>query len=224
MCGRFTLTAPGKVAEQFHVRKKIDLSPRYNIAPGQQVAAVRTKGLMQNELVLMRWGLIPSRVREEKIGYRLINARAETVLEKPSFRAAIDRRRCLLPADGFYEWKQIPGRKMKQPYFIRLKNRRLFAIAGLWETWRDPESGRLIQTCTIVTTAANTMLAGLHDRMPAIIDSGRYGLWLDLNKPGHMVRDLLKPYDPYKMTAHPVSGMCNDPKNDAPGCVRKVGG
>ncbi len=224
MCGRFALTMPSKkVMAQFNIKgEEINLIPRYNIAPSQQVAVVRAKGVMRSELVMMRWGLIPYWAKEEKVGYKMINARGETIDEKPSFRGPFKKRRCLIPADGFYEWAPIPGEKMKQPYFIQLKGKHLFAFAGLWEAWENPATGKVIESCTIITTEANTLLAKIHDRMPAIIRPEQYGLWLAPQDKGSGIKQLLRPYDPFKMTAYPVSGMCNNPKYDAPGCIKKI--
>ena len=172
---------------------------------------------------MMRLGLIPFWAREEKVGYKMINARGETIDEKPSFRGPFKKRRCLIPADGFYEWALIPGEKMKQPYFIRMKNKDLFAFAGLWEEWEDPAGGKKIETCTIITTEANKLLARIHDRMPVIIKPEQYGLWLASHSDPTTLKNMfVKPFDPFKMTAYPVSGMCNNPKHDAPGCIKKV--
>ncbi len=223
MCGRFAMTLPSKkVMAQFNIKEEVDLAPRYNIAPTQQVAVVRSRELMRNELVMMRWGLIPYWAKDKKIGYKMINARGETIEEKPTFRSLFKKSRCLIPADGFYEWKEIPGEKIKQPYFIQLKGEHLFAFAGLWSSWQDPASGETIDTCTIITTAANKLLAKIHDRMPVIIQQEQYGLWLATEDRGSGAKQQIKPYDPFKMTCHPVSGMCNNPKYDTPACIKRA--
>ena len=150
---------------------------------------------------------------------KLINARAETVREKPSFRDAFKSRRCLIPATGFYEWKH-EGR-MKQPYFIKMKNGGLFAMAGLWESWQSPE-GKSIESCAIITTDANGIVGKIHDRMPVIIPNQSYGLWLSSTGNNQSIQEFLKPYSPFKMTAYPVSGMINNAKNEGEGCIKKI--
>jgi len=155
------------------------------------------------EAVLLRWGLIPYWAKDEKFGYHTINARAETVDRKPAFRSAFKRRRCLIPATGFYEWKKL--NRHKQPYHIRVKDRELFAFAGLWEHWRSPE-GKAIESCTIIVTDANEVLKSIHDRMPVILDPGDYDTWLDPdNRDVDRLRSLLRPYPPNRMEFWPVS-------------------
>ena len=184
MCGRFLLHAPVEVLQRaFGFAERPNLQPRYNIAPTQTVAIVRRKDDGGGrELALVRWGLIPSWAKDASIGGRLINARAETVAEKPAFRGAFRRRRALVPADGFYEWRKREGDRPKQPLLIRRRDGQPFALAGLWEHWRGPEGE--VQTCTIVTTAANVVLAPIHDRMPVILDPASYDRWLDPAQPG----------------------------------------
>ena len=204
-----------------------NLRPRYNVAPSQNVAAVRA-GEDGRRLLMLRWGLIPAWAKEPSIGYKLINARAETAASKPSFRAAFASGRCVIPVDGFYEWKKEGS--TKQPYRIRMKDEGLFAFAGLWERWKvreglkltgnlsDRRPGDEIETCTILTTEANEALAPIHPRMPAILDPDAIDPWLG----GETVP--LGPYLSAKMAAHPVSTVVNSPKNDEPRCVEAIDG
>lgn len=220
MCGRFTLAVPAEqVASQFQLPQVPELAPRYNIAPTQQVAAVRA-GDAGRELAMLRWGLIPSWAKDASIGAKLINARSETAAEKPSFRSAMRQRRCLIPADGFYEWQAQAGGK--QPFHITLADGRPFALAGLWEHWKSPD-GTWLQSCTILTTAANELMRPLHDRMPVILHPEQYGLWLDpgLHDVGPL-QELLVPYPAAEMAARPVSKAVNRVANDEPGLVAPV--
>src|SRR3990170_4108942 len=192
MCGRFTLTTNlGAIAKRFGVSRFLEeVGPRYNIAPTQAVIVVndnRTRHLTQ-----MQWGLIPSWAKDPAIGNRMINARAETVATKPAFRVALRKRRCLIPADGFYEWRQ-QGRR-KQPVYIALKTREPFSFAGLWETWTSPD-GQEIKTCTIITTEANDLLKPIHDRMPVILTREAEAVWLDpTSQDSARLLPLLRPY------------------------------
>jgi putative SOS response-associated peptidase YedK len=220
MCGRFTLSLdPADLAAafpEFNFPQK--LAPRYNIAPTQPVLALPNDGSRRADFFL--WGLIPSWAKDPSIGSRLINARAETLAEKPSFRAAFKYRRCLIFADGFYEWQPLPGQKAKQPYFIRLKSGRPFAFAGLWELWNSPDGGQL-PSCTIITTTPNELMAGLHNRMPVILRPDDYAQWLDpAPLPTRSLLPLLQPYPAEEMTAHPVSPLVNNPANDRPECTQ----
>jgi putative SOS response-associated peptidase YedK len=219
VCGRFTLFEPDRVlAREFGVSGFPPQSPRYNIAPSQPVAAVRAiPAGSGRELVLLRWGLIPSWAKDPGIGNRLINARAETAPEKPSFRNAFKRRRCLVPADGFYEWQRQERRK--QPHYVRMRDGRLFAFAGLWDRWESPD-GDVVETCTILTTAGNAVLAPIHDRMPVILPPGEYARWLDpsLQEPDSLA-SLLVPFPPEEMIAFPVSPRVNAPTLDDEGCI-----
>ena len=219
MCGRFTLFEPDKVlAKEFGVSDFPPRSPRYNIAPSQPVAAIRAAPAGRGrELALLRWGLIPSWSKDPAIGNRLINARAETVRDKPSFRNAFKRHRCLIPANGFYEWQRLE--RGKQPYFVRMRNERLFAFAGLWDRWEGPEEGA-IETCTILTTAANAVLAPIHDRMPVILPSTEYDRWLNPSlKDPDSLAFLLIPFPPEGMLAYPVNSRVNTPSTDDKGCI-----
>lgn len=217
MCGRFTQTVKAKQVErEFGVKisgEKI-LAPRYNIAPAQEIAAVRTTGAGK-ELSSLKWGLVPSWAKDVSIGNKMINARAETLSEKPSFREAFRRRRCIIPASGFYEWqKQSSG--AKQPFYFYLKERQVFGFAGLWEEFLDREIGLLLESCMIITTEANEVLKAVHDRMPVILHRDNYDQWLD-DKEADVSRlqKLLAPYPSEEMESHPVSRAVNSPASDA---------
>ncbi|MCB2181318.1 MAG: SOS response-associated peptidase [Desulfobulbaceae bacterium] len=219
MCGRFALeTTAEQLSLFFNLRKKVTLAPRYNIAPSQPIPIIRE--IDGRKFSMVRWGLIPHWAKDSKIGYKLINARAETVAEKPSFRDAFKSRRCLIPTTGFYEWK-TEG-KSKRPYFIKMKNGALFAMAGIWESWRNPDDGKIIESCAIITTEANGIVGKIHDRMPVIIPQESSGLWLSSSRDGERFRAYMQPYSPFKMTSYQVSGMVSDPKNEGPGCMRKI--
>jgi putative SOS response-associated peptidase YedK len=218
MCGRFTLrTNPQQLALVFSCEISADLLPNYNVAPTQQVAALRS-GAAGREFTLLRWGLIPSWAKDRSIGNRMINARAETVAEKPAFRSAFRARRCLILADGYFEWKKTGN--TKQPFHIRMHDDAPFAMAGLWESWRDPQQSETIETCTIITTEANELTAPIHNRMPAILPSGDYTTWLDPQQSGSQVLlPLLRPFDSKEMVAQPVSTWVNTPKHNDPQCI-----
>jgi len=213
MCGRFTLTIDiNTVAKAFHVAPTVQATARYNIAPTQEVVTVMRNGAAH--LDLLRWGLIPSWAKEESIGSKMINARAETLAEKPSFKGLLRSKRCLVVADGFYEWKQEHGGKV--PMYITMKDHEPFAFAGLWDTWKSPE-GEQIRTCTIITTNPNDVVLPIHNRMPAILTPEAREEWLD---PGlqddHVLLHLLSPYPSDAMIARPVSRLVNNPRNDSP--------
>jgi putative SOS response-associated peptidase YedK len=219
MCGRFTMTVdPAQLRDAFpwlDIRE--DWSPRYNIAPTQPVAVVPNRG--DNRLDFFLWGLIPSWAKDPSIGNRLINARAETLAEKASFRNAYRRRRCLVLADGFFEWKKEADTKRKQPMYIRLKTGEPFGFAGLWEIWNSPD-GSQIFSCTIITTEPNELVSEIHNRMPVILKRADYSSWLNpTEKPPQDLQDLLTPYPSGELEAYPVSTMVNSPANDDPGCV-----
>ncbi|MDH3284290.1 MAG: SOS response-associated peptidase [Acidobacteriota bacterium] len=225
MCGRFTLTSPASVlASLFEIEPPAGLAPRYNIAPSQDVLAVRRTDEEQGrEAALVRWGLIPGWAKDPSIGNRLINARSETAAEKPSFRAAMRRRRCLIPADGFYEWAALEG-SAKRPYLIRLSSGEPFALAGLWERWQ-PDDAEPVESCTILTTTANESLARLHGRMPVIIEPAEYDRWLlARGRDGPLPSDLLVPFPADRMTFHEVSRVVNSPRNDDPSCIEPIDG
>jgi putative SOS response-associated peptidase YedK len=221
MCGRFALFAAGdEIAERFQVAEAPLFSPRYNIAPTQTVAAVRATSAGRS-LSYLRWGLIPSWSADPKIGYKLLNARSETVAEKPSFRAAFKQRRCLIPASGFYEWQKGEGRS-KQPFFIRPRDSDLFSFAGLWEKWNDPK-GETVETCTILTTTANEVMRPLHDRMPVILDDGGNALWLDPSASVDALRALFVPFASDRIEAFPVNPWVSNARNQGPRCLEPAG-
>lgn len=212
MCGRFTLTIDiNRVAQRFGVAPSIQVPPRYNVAPTQNVVTVMHNGTAH--LDLLRWGLIPSWAKDESVGSRMINARAETLAEKPSFKRLLHARRCLVVADGFYEWKQEQGGKT--PMYITLKDQEPFAFAGLWDTWKNPE-GQQVRTCTIITTVPNELMASIHNRMPAILPQQALEEWLDPEqRDDQALLSLLKPYPTDEMAARPVSRKVNNPKYDS---------
>lgn len=219
MCGRFTLFQPAEtLAAVFQLAEVPSLEPRYNIAPTQLVPTVLCTPKRQFQL--LRWGLIPSWAKDPAMGARLINARAETAGEKPSFRSAFRHRRCLVIADGFYEWQR--QERKKQPFYFRLPDGRPFAFAGLWEHWEAPD-GEAIESCTILTTEANELLCPIHDRMPVILDPKDYDLWLDptVQKP-EPLKQLLRPYPPEAMTSYAVSTQVNNPANNSVECINSL--
>ena len=219
MCGRFTLTVdPADLREAFPgLTFPENMVPRYNVAPSQPVAAVANNG--KNAVEFFKWGLVPGWAKDVSIGNRMINARAESLAEKPSFRTAYKRRRCLVLADGFYEWQLTPGSKAKTPMFIKLKSGEPFAFAGLWEAWHLDQADALL-SCTIITTTPNALMEKIHNRMPVILKPEAYPVWLD---PSEQTPDkldkLLKPYPASQMAAFAVSRLVNDPKNDSPDCI-----
>lgn len=222
MCGRFALfDSAASLAEAFGLADVPSLPPRYNIAPTQAVAAVRipSEGVGR-ALALLRWGLIPSWAKDPSLGDRMINARAETAAGKPAFRSAIRRRRCLVPASGFYEWKRTNGRK--QPYYIRRPDGKPFAFAGLWESWEGPGQAA-VESCTILTTSANELLLPIHDRMPVIVSPADYDLWLspEVRDPEELAR-LFRPCPPEEVTAFPVGTAVNNPKTDSPQLIEPL--
>ncbi len=215
MCGRYTLSTPaGRLAEEFQLDDgAVELTPSYNVAPTQQVAAVLEEN-GKRRLEMLRWGLVPSWADDPEIGARMINARSETAPEKPSFRRAFLGRRCLIAADGFYEWKREPGGK--QPYYFRMEDGRPFAFAGLWESWeKDGE----LRSCAILTTRANSVLEGIHDRMPVILPSGAYDAWLDPDADKEQLIDLMIPYPGDDLQTYPVSRFVNSPYNNDERCI-----
>ena len=216
MCGRFTVTAtPSMIASHFGLDESIEFPPNYNITPSQQIPVVR---LMEGKrfLSLMRWGLIPHWAKDEKIGYKMINARAETAFEKPAFRAAAKSRRCLIPASGFYEWKK--SGKLKQPYFVTVRGQYVFSFAGLWEIWHKSEED-VVVSCSVLTTDANELMAPIHNRMPAIIAPGNYDKWMFAEVGKDVLTSLLQPFSTDQMDAYPVSQAVNNPKNNTPECI-----
>ena len=223
MCGRYRLTAKERyLRDHFGLDEDPSWTPRWNIAPTQLVPIVRRKGQASGRSFdLVRWGLITSWAKDRSIAAKTINAMSETAAEKPAFRDALRLRRCLVPADSFYEWKSSDG-KQKQPFSICMANDSLFAFAGLWERWSD-SSGEILETCTILTTKPNAIVADVHDRMPVILKPNHYNLWLDskVNNPSFLV-DCLKPFDPALMRKYPVSTRVNRPENDGQSCAQEV--
>jgi putative SOS response-associated peptidase YedK len=221
MCGRFTRTAEiPEIAVQFGVKEVAsDLGPSYNIAPTQDIAVIISEG--ERQLVQVRWGLIPSWADDPKIGNKLINARAETLVEKPSFKNAFRKRRCLIVADGFYEWQKSGA--TKKPIYIRLKSGRPFGFAGLYETWISPD-GEEVTTCTIITTEPNELMKPIHNRMPVIIPKDKEDIWLHTDSYEEELVELLKPYPANLMEAYEVSRMVNSPGNNSPECIEPAKG
>ena len=217
MCGRFLLSkSPEEIARWFVTRNATPNSqPHYNIAPTHDVLAVRfNPETKERTLDALRWGLVPYWAKDVKIGYSLINAKAETVAEKPAFREAFKSRRCLITADGFYEWKKLDA-KAKQPYAITMKDRSLFGFAGLWERWKDKASGEVVRSCTIITTTPNEVCAPIHDRMPVILDPTNYGKWIGEEECDPMrLLMMLKPYPAEAMMAYPVDPKVGNVKHD----------
>jgi putative SOS response-associated peptidase YedK len=214
MCGRYTLTTPYQMLKELFELGDIpaEVGPRFNIAPTQQVAAIPNEPARR--LALFRWGLVPFWAKDPKIGSQMINARAETVAEKPAFRNALRKRRCLILADGFYEWRKEGARKT--PTYIRLSSHRPFAFAGLWESWKAPDGSSLL-SCAIITTSANELMKPIHDRMPVILPPERQSVWLDpAEQDASLLTSLLAPFDSSRMEAYPVSTRVNSPANDAP--------
>lgn len=220
MCGRFTLHFPVELlAEIFGLPNLPGLVPRYNIAPTQPAAVVRNSGVTR-KLDLLRWGLVPSWAKDISIGSRMINARSESLPDKPSFRNAVRFRRCIVPASGFFEWK--PEGSHKVPYYIRLSDGAPMGLAGIWEAWKTPEDTSL-ETFTILTTSANPLITPIHDRMPVILHPDAFDLWLDkdVNNP-EQLRSLYPPYPADLMTIYPISTLVNSPRNDNPACIEPI--
>lgn len=237
MCARYTLKSTADVLQQeFELPELPELPPRYNIAPTQAVLAIRESDAGVREATFLHWGLIPSWAKDPGIGTKLINARSETLLEKPSYRVAFKRRRCLIPADGFFEWheeSEFPetdlfgevtksGKTYKQPMWFHRKDERPFAFAGLWEYWETAEGGP-IESCTIITTTANELLAQYHDRMPVILHREDYSAWLrksDENANGLV--SLLAPFPAEEMTAYDVTRKMSNPRYDFEDCIEPL--
>lgn len=246
MCGRFSLSTPLAVIQGAFPwlvvpdqladpgvepgAGSFGMSARFNIAPGQTVAvAADVANSGQARLEHFQWGLVPSWAKDVKIGYKMINARAETVAEKPSFRRAFTRRRCLVLADGFYEWKKHDKGRGKTPHLIRLRGGRPFAMAGLWESWQGDGRAEPLRTCTIITTDANDLLAPIHNRMPVILPEAAHQRWLGIGAHGvsdredsEALQDLLRPFPESEMEHYPVSTRVNSPANDTPECLEPV--
>ncbi|CAI2717876.1 SOS response-associated peptidase [Nitrospina watsonii] len=219
MCGRYSLTKPLKTIQHHFAALPVGLfhEPRYNIAPSQTLPVVVNNG-SERTLRPMRWGLLPAWAKDEKLGHKLINARAETVHEKPSFKASFRQHRCLVPTDGFYEWKQDDNGKT--PHRIFMEDGALFAFAGLWSAWRGPAGP--IETFTILTTEANRPLQSLHHRMPVILMPEDYSGWLDPAATSPSLKALMQPLAGDKLTFHAISKTVNSPKNDLPDCQQPL--
>lgn len=227
MCGRFTLASElEQLSEHFDdLQLDMEFSPRYNITPTQDVAVIANTSEIGegHRLELYHWGLIPSWAKDPKIGSRMINARSETLTEKPSFRSAYKRRRCLILADGYYEWQTVPGEKSKQPIYVRLKSQNPFAFAGLWEEWKANYMENPLRSCTIITCSPNSYLEEYHHRMPVILPKDAYAQWLaPSEQSSEMLQPLLKPFPEDEMEAYPVSRYVNRPANDSPECIQRV--
>ncbi|MEW6086567.1 MAG: SOS response-associated peptidase [Chloroflexota bacterium] len=219
MCGRFTLTVdPAEFQDKFgNFTFPNKFAPRFNIAPTQPVLAVPNNDKFKADFFV--WGLIPMWAKDPSIGNRLINARGETVAEKPSFRGSLKYKRCLIFADGFYEWKTLPGKKTKTPFYIHMKDRKPFAFAGLWDTWNS-SNGSLIRSCTLITTEPNELMAMIHDRMPVILHPRDYAKWLEPSaQTPDQVLPLIKPFPAEAMDAYPVSTLVNKASRDLPEMV-----
>ena len=226
MCGRYELhSSPAAIALAFGLSQPPSLTPRYNIAPMTDVPIVRIDSTGARECVGMRWGFVPRWAKDPSTGYKMINARGETIAERPAFRTAYRYHRCLLPADGFYEWQALPGkpgrgeRARKQPMHIGMKDRAPFGLAGVFERWRNPD-GTVLDTCAIVTTEANALLRDVHERMPVIIAPADYDRWLDSSNEDPA--DLMAPYPPDAMAYYPVSSRVSAPANDDPSLIERV--
>ncbi len=221
MCGRFTLTAsPEQLAMRFDAElPTFDYHPRYNIAPGQMITAVIAhEG--KNRIGELKWGLVPSWAKDEKIGYKTLNAKAETVHEKPAFKTAFQRRRCISPADGFYEWQKSGDDK--QPMRILLKNHQIFGMAGLYDTWLAPDGSKL-HSCTLITTKPNGLVAPIHDRMPVILRREDEPIWMDRGRHDpELLHSLLVPFPEEEMTYYPVDKMVGNVRNEVPACIASI--
>lgn len=221
MCGRFSLTTElHKLEERFFLEnaKNLDYQIHYNIAPGQKILSI-VEGSSQNRAGNLHWGLVPSFAKDKKIGYKMINARAETLKEKISFSRLLERRRCLIPADGFYEWKQLNGQK--SPVRFTLKTEEPFAFAGLWDRWVHGKEE--VVSCTLITTEANSLVKDVHNRMPVIVKKEMEHIWLSKKEQDvNLLMSILQPFDESLMQAYEVSTVVNTPKNNGPECVQQV--
>jgi putative SOS response-associated peptidase YedK len=220
MCGRFTFgLAPELISEIFGVSIPEYLPGRFNIAPGQQLLAIRGTDA-GNQAAFLRWGLIPSWAKDPSIGSRMINARSESVHEKPAFRHAVRHRRCIIPSGGFFEWMAKDGKKI--PFYVRSKDGAVLGFAGIWDTWKNPE-GECLETCSILTTASNRLIRPLHDRMPVILHHEQYTHWLDRNiTDPEKLTPLYQPYPAELMEMYPVSPLVNNPRNDSSACIEPL--
>lgn len=223
MCGRFTLTPSfGELISWYKINESGEPfhEPRFNIAPMQMVSAVIHDG-EKNRLGQLRWGLVPSWAKDDRMAGKMINARGETLLEKVSFKSLVHKKRCLIPADSFYEWKTINGKK--QPMRFMLRNGSMFSFAGLYDSWMNPTNGQKVSTCTIITTTPNSLVADVHDRMPVILKREDEQKWVDKNNTNmEQLMSLLLPYPVEEMKAYPVSTIVGNVKNDLPACIEEL--
>jgi len=211
MCGRFALYSSFQAIKDYAdlLNEIEEINANYNIAPGQEIPIIQRQN-NQNILRYYKWGLIPFWAKDEKISYKLINSRSETIAEKPSFRYAFQKRRCLIPANGFYEWRKSD----KQPFYVRLKDRELFTFAGIWEMWKSP-TGKQIYSCSIITTSSNNIMDKIHNRMPVILSKEQEVSWLRANSKNDL-QEMLKPYKDNNMELIPISNEVNSVKNNYP--------
>lgn len=222
MCGRFVrYTTPMDLAALYEIQDAPTAEASYNIVPTESIVTIRlTPEINKKEFALLKWGLVPSWAKDIKIGNKMINARAETVAEKPSFRVALRKRRCLIIADGFYEWQRSV--KPSRPHYFKMKDSIPFAIAGIWEQWEDPDK-KVIETCALLTTQANELMQPVHDRMPVILDPANYDLWLDRSmQEVEKLAHLYSPFSTERMETYEVSTIVNAPKNNDPLCIKPL--
>ncbi len=220
MCGRYSLAAPSpaQLRARFPIGESLAVRPHYNVAPGSEVVTVTTDRDGRPRGEMLRWGLVPSWAKESSGGFKMINARAETLMDRSAYRTPFERFRCLIPADGFYEWQPVPGQPRKQPFHITRADGDLFAFAGLWSVWHRGEPEEL-RTCTIITTAANERIAPIHDRMPVILPPEAEKPWLAHDSPLPLLNDMLTSLPAPELALRPVGPAVNDVRNDGPECV-----
>lgn len=217
MCGRFGFNATKQLIEAFlGAEFMAEFLPRFNIAPMQDIWALRLTEQGQRQLALLRWGLVPAWAKDDTLAAKMINARSETVADKPAFRSALKHRRCIVPASGFYEWKKQG--KQKLPHYFKPKDGGLLAFAGLWERWTAP-TGQPLETCTILTTEANALVKPLHDRMPVVLQRDALGAWLAQDTPAASLQGMLQPCPPESLEAQPVGAYVNHVRNEGPACL-----
>jgi putative SOS response-associated peptidase YedK len=222
MCARTTLTLSAHLIARWLALHDVPAwEPRYNVCPTQDQLAVRLRD-GEPETVRLRWGLVPPWATDLGVGAGMINARGETVDTKLAFRDAFRARRCMILVDGFYEWRAIPGVKRRVPYAVRMEGGTPFVLAGLWESWHAKGASEAIETCTVVTTAANALMAPIHDRMPVILDPSVYGVWLDPTTPSAIAAGIVRPYDGPGLCAYPVSTYVNSPAHDDSQCLEPI--
>lgn len=221
MCGRYTIIQTDQLAQRFDIKQppKLALKPNYNVSPGQNLPIITRHG-SNNQIELMHWGLIPAWAKSENVGYRMINAKAETLDQKPTWKRLFHRQRCIVPASGFYEWKKAGDHKT--PYYIYLPGQSIFSLAGLYDSWQD-DTGRALKSYAIITTAPNKAVAPIHDRMPAILEQSDEVSWLDQSiEEAGFLESLLRPYADDKIIAHPVSNQVNKPTNNSDTLIKEI--